>query len=43
MKRKTILHVSDQTSSGNAVSDALQAAGYEVVTTNTIDAVALLE
>lgn len=42
MKRKTILYVSNQASSGNAVSDALQAAGYEVVTTNTIDAVALL-
>ena len=42
MKRKTILYISDQTSSVNAVSDALQAAGFEVVTTNTIDAVALL-
>lgn len=42
MKRKTILYVSDQMTSGSAVSDALQAAGYEVVTTSTIDAVALL-
>ena len=42
MERKTILYISDQTTSSNAVTAALNAAGYELVTTNTIDAVALL-
>jgi hypothetical protein len=42
MKRKIILYISDQTTRGSAISEALNAAGYEVVTTNTIEAVALL-
>jgi DNA-binding NtrC family response regulator len=42
MERKTILYISDQTTCSNAISDALNAAGYEVVTTNTTEAVALL-
>jgi DNA-binding response OmpR family regulator len=42
MKRETILYISDQATCGNAISDALNAAGYEVVTTNTTEAVALL-
>jgi DNA-binding NtrC family response regulator len=42
MDRKTILYISDQTTCGDAISDALNAAGYEVVTTNTTEAVALL-
>jgi DNA-binding NtrC family response regulator len=42
MKRETILYISDQMTSSNAVSAALSQAGFEVVTTNTIDAVALL-
>jgi len=42
MERKTILYISDQTTCGNAISDALSAAGYEVVTTNATEAVALL-
>jgi hypothetical protein len=42
MERETILYVSDQTTCSNAISAALNAAGYEVVTTNTIEAVALL-
>jgi DNA-binding NarL/FixJ family response regulator len=42
MERKTILYISDQTACGNAISDSLNADGYEVVTTNTTEAVALL-
>lgn len=42
MERKTILYISDQTTCGNAISDTLNAAGYDVVTTNTTEAVALL-
>jgi hypothetical protein len=42
MERETILYISDQATSSNAVSAALNEAGYEVVTTNTIDAGALL-
>jgi DNA-binding NtrC family response regulator len=42
MDRETILYISDQTTCSNAISAALNAAGYEVVTTNTTEAVALL-
>jgi hypothetical protein len=42
MERETILYISDQTTPSNAVSAALNAADYEVVTTNTTEAVALL-
>jgi hypothetical protein len=42
MERETILYISDQTTSSNTVSAALNAADYEVVTTNTTEAVVLL-
>jgi hypothetical protein len=42
MDRETILYISDQTTCSNAISAALNAAGYEVVTANTTEAVALL-
>jgi DNA-binding response OmpR family regulator len=42
MERKTILYISDKTTCGNAISAALNAAGYQVVTTNPTKAVALL-
>jgi DNA-binding NtrC family response regulator len=42
MERKTILYISDQTNGDDAISDALSATGYEVVTANTNETVALL-
>jgi DNA-binding NtrC family response regulator len=42
MKRETILYISDQTTCSDAISAALNAAGYEVVTTNTTEAIAML-
>lgn len=42
MERETILYVSDETTCSNAISATLNEAGYEVVTTNTTEAVALL-
>jgi hypothetical protein len=39
---RQFFYISDQTTCGNAISDALKAAGYEVVTTNATEAVALL-
>ena len=43
MTRKTILYISDQATCSDSVSVALEAAGYEVVSTNsTMQAIALL-
>jgi DNA-binding NtrC family response regulator len=43
MTRETILYISDQTTCGDPVSDSLEAAGYEVVSTkSTMQAIALL-
>ena len=42
MKRETILYISDQATSGDARSAALNAAGYEVVTSDTTEAIAML-
>jgi len=43
MPRETILYVSDQTTCSDSVSNSLEAAGYEVVSTkSTMQAIALL-
>ena len=42
MKRETILYISDPATSSDAISAALNAAGYEVVTSDTIEAIAML-
>src|SRR5450755_453111 len=43
MTRETILYISDQATCGDPVSDLLEAAGYEVISTkSTMQAIALL-
>jgi CheY-like chemotaxis protein len=43
MTRETILYISNQATCGDPVSDSLEAAGYEVVSTkSTMQAIALL-